>query len=179
MTNTFFTSDLHFSHVNIIKYCNRPFKNVDEMNRKLITNWNSRVKKEDIVYHVGDFCFRQGPEAPKAEHWIKQLNGNIIFINGNHDENGRNTLKTDIHSVIIKKGSRHFYIVHDPADAENFDINIVGHVHNSWKFKTEPWDMGKNIDFINVGTDQWGYRPVSFNEMMREYSKWKRSSSNT
>lgn len=175
MVQTWLTADLHINHSKIIQYCNRPFKNVDDMNKKLIKNWNNRVKKDDIVYHVGDFCFREHKDTPKAEHWIKQLNGRIIFINGNHDEGGRNTLKTDIHSVIIKKGKRYFYLVHDPKDAENFDINIVGHVHKEWKFKTEKWSIGQNIDLINVGTDMWNYAPVSYDQMMKEYNKWKKN----
>lgn len=88
----YFTSDCHFSHGNIIKYCDRPFKDLDEMNNVLIKNWNERIKTEDTIFHIGDFCFRNSPggkegegEINKAEFYRKQLNGNIIFIKGNHD----------------------------------------------------------------------------------------------
>ena len=56
--NYFFTSDLHLGHKNIIKYCNRPFSSLEEMNRIIIRRWNERVKVEDIVFVIGDFCFR-------------------------------------------------------------------------------------------------------------------------
>jgi calcineurin-like phosphoesterase family protein len=52
----FFTSDTHFNHKNIIKLCNRPFTSIEEMNEKIIENWNNIVKPEDIVWHLGDFA---------------------------------------------------------------------------------------------------------------------------
>ena len=52
----FFTADTHWGHRNIIRYCQRPFADVDEMNEALITNWNSTVGKDDIVFHLGDFA---------------------------------------------------------------------------------------------------------------------------
>lgn len=170
MVQTWFISDTHFNHAKIIEYSKRPFKDVDEMNRTLIKNWNERIKKDDTVYFLGDFCF-VFKGSPKAEHWISQLNGRIVFIKGNHDEN--NTLKTDIHSLLLDKNERFFYLVHKPEDGETGMINIVGHVHAAWKFKTFQWDIGHTTDCINVGVDVWSYRPVNFNEMMKEYKKWK------
>ena len=55
---TFFTSDTHFGHENIIKYCGRPFKDVEKMNERLIKNWNEVVKDTDTIFHLGDFSFR-------------------------------------------------------------------------------------------------------------------------
>ena len=54
--HTFFTSDTHFGHENIIKYCNRPFTSTEEMDKALISNWNKVVKPEDTVFHLGDFA---------------------------------------------------------------------------------------------------------------------------
>ena len=65
--NIWFTSDLHLGHGNIIKYCNRPFKDIEHMNRALIDNWNSRVKLNDVVFHVGDFCFKNSPGGKSGE----------------------------------------------------------------------------------------------------------------
>ena len=55
--NRYFTADTHFGHGNIIKYCNRPFKNHLEMDDELIRRWNNVVSNEDEVYHLGDFEF--------------------------------------------------------------------------------------------------------------------------
>ena len=52
----FFTSDTHFDHANIIKFCDRPFKDVEEMNWKLIKNWNDKVPQDGLVFHLGDFA---------------------------------------------------------------------------------------------------------------------------
>ena len=65
-----FTADQHFGHGNIIRYCNRPFRSVDEMNAVLIERWNSVVKPDDIVYQLGDFV------------WGDDLRGPLAYLNG-------------------------------------------------------------------------------------------------
>ena len=72
----YFTSDTHFGHANIIKYCKRPFANVDEMNIALVAAWNAKVKPEDTVYHLGDVTFKRLDMVPL-------LNGTKILIRGN------------------------------------------------------------------------------------------------
>ena len=79
---TFFTSDTHFNHANIIKFCNRPFKDVEQMNETLIANWNRVVGADDTVFHLGDFCLGGAAEWTKV---LNRLNGRIYLIMGNHD----------------------------------------------------------------------------------------------
>ena len=163
---TFFTSDTHFGHGNIIQYCNRPFKDLDSMNETMIRNWNEVVKPDDLVFFLGDFCFKNSPGGKKGEgvnevsdYWRKQLNGDIIFIKGNHDKN--NTTKSKITSCVINMGGEDMFLVHNPEDYNHkYRINLVGHVHEKWKTKR----IGNNI-LINVGVDVWDFRPVAFDKL--------------
>lgn len=80
----FFTSDEHLGHANIIKYCDRPFSSVEEMDRVIIQRHNEKVGKDDIVVHAGDFCWcKKYSEA--LDKYIRPLNGTHIFIKGSHD----------------------------------------------------------------------------------------------
>ena len=87
-SKVFFTSDHHFGHANIIRFCNRPWSTISEHNRALIANWNAVVPEDGIVFHLGDFCYKGG--GFPAMWWIKgQLHGRIILIRGNHDPDTR------------------------------------------------------------------------------------------
>jgi calcineurin-like phosphoesterase family protein len=81
--NTFFTADEHYLHENIIKFCNRPFANRDEMKEALIENHNQVVKDGDKVIHLGDFSYRGNWH--EVQTILRRLNGNHEFIFGNHD----------------------------------------------------------------------------------------------
>ena len=72
-SKVFFTSDTHFYHGNIIRFCNRPFKDVEMMNETIISNWNNTVGQDDIVFHLGDFCLGGSAEWTKI---LDRLNGN-------------------------------------------------------------------------------------------------------
>ena len=50
----FFTSDHHFGHTNILKFCNSPFNSIEQMNEELIKRWNEKIGPDDEVYHLGD-----------------------------------------------------------------------------------------------------------------------------
>lgn len=174
-----FTADLHLGHANIVKYCSRPFKDVREMNEVLITNWNHRVKPEDTVFHNGDFCFKNsagGKEGEgmihKSTYYTSKLNGNIVFIKGNHDRN--NSVRTIIDRLVIRYGPHFVNMVHVPENYDSdFAINFVGHVHEKWQMKRvfEPME-GRPIDLINIGVDVWGFKPVVFEEVYNVYRKW-------
>jgi len=71
-------SDHHLGHTNVIKYCSRPFKNVNHMDHCLINNWNAVVKDNDLVIHLGDLSFVSG-------NYLHHLNGKILLVKGNHD----------------------------------------------------------------------------------------------
>lgn len=166
--NTYFTADMHVYHDNIIKYCNRPFQDFNHMNEELIRKWNERVKNEDLVFHIGDFGF-----GKKAFELRKRLNGDIIFIQGNHDRH--NAIKTKINNIVIKIGRDYINLVHNPQYADSkYKINLVGHVHNNWECKKIRTSFGFT-DCINVGVDVNNFQPVTYNELMKKYYKWRKN----
>lgn len=146
------------------------------MNETIIRNHNERVKKNDELFFLGDFCFKNTPggkhgegTTTKSEEYINQLNGRIVFVKGNHD--GNNSLKTKIERVIIKYGKEKICLVHNPIHIDlSYNFNFVGHVHNRWKYKKI-----NNSVLVNVGVDVWNFRPVTFEEIMRDYNKWLRN----
>ena len=81
MGKIFFTSDLHFGHENVIRFDNRPFETVEEMNAELVRRWNAKVSNGDLVYVLGDMIWKSN--HGEAEKLIKSLNGQIILIKGN------------------------------------------------------------------------------------------------
>jgi len=167
------TSDTHFGHANIIKYCNRPFKSLETMDSRLIKNWNERVKKRDMVIFLGDFCFKNSSPIKgegvnlKWEHYRDKLNGEIVFIQGNHDSN--NSLPTKIKNLVFEYGNKEYFCTHNPKDFNSdYPINLVGHIHELWKFK-----YINNTLLVNVGVDVWGFKPISIEEIFREKKREK------
>jgi len=171
----YFISDTHLGHEKIIEYCHRPFKNVKEMDEKIIKNWNSRVKKEDVVFFLGDFCLCKSSEAPNSRkdafsYYRSQLNGEIIFLLGNHD--GHNKGKSLIESIVINHGGKRIYLTHNPKWAkEDFFWNFTGHCHgNLGTFRK----MGPKSTIVDLSVDCWNYTPVDINEINSAYSDWYR-----
>lgn len=180
--NLFFTADTHFSHSNIIKYCSRPFKNVEEMNRVLIHNFNERVKEDDTTIVVGDFCFKNSPNGKEGEglpvhakNYIKQLNGFLVFVRGNHDRN--NSVQTKIERLVLKIGGIYINVCHKPEEAliedvqHYYPLNLVGHIHNNWTTK-EITKNGKYSLLLNVGVDVHKFYPINFDEVKAIYDQW-------
>lgn len=192
MKTTWFTSDQHFSHVNVIKYCNRPFENVNEMNEELVKRHNVLVQPGDTVYHLGDFSMNRNVVL----QYLPRLNGNHYLIAGNHDA---------CHPVWAKKeprigrmrqfyldagfkevalvgavtiGNTWFLLNHMPYHSDhtkdvrytdfrpknNGNWLLHGHVHQLWKTQDK---------MINVGVDVWSYAPVSAEEILDIVRKTK------
>lgn len=152
----YFIADTHFNHENIIKYCNRPFKNSQEMNEHIIKKWNSVVKKEDTVYHLGDVGFGT---TEMLKDLVGRLNGTKILLRGNHDfKRGLNSWKEVGFSEVYKKKIElgNLILTHAPIELEDKEkINVFGHIHN------KPLDMRFNKDnHICVSCDVVDYIPI-------------------
>lgn len=175
MHNIFYTADLHFNHANVIKYCNRPFVSVEEMNEILIDNWNSKVKSQDIVYFLGDFAFAN---HETTEKYLKRLNGNIHLCRGNHDKslNGLHKYFTsvfDLKTILFDdesapNGRQPVVMSHYPLlsfDRQRYGSWMLhGHCHGTIKFDPK-------IRRIDVGVDNWDYYPVSYEEIKQYLNK--------
>jgi len=178
-----FTSDTHFFHRNVIEYCQRPWANVQEMNAGLISNWNARVKPNERVYVLGDFCFGGNTRAREI---LSQLNGHKILIRGNHDQPAHKMIAAGFSEVYenerieLPNGQSvllsHFPFHPDSLNDEDYwriyehdqrythkrimddreSILLHGHVHQQWK------TQGRQI---NVGVDVWNQGPVSHEQI--------------
>lgn len=194
-SHVFFTSDTHFGHENIIRFCNRPFASAEEMNEVLINNWNSVVGPDDHVFHLGDFALG-GAESWKAI--LPRLNGHIHLILGNHDlKNFRTSYADYFEEVVMQKyiqvGKKSIYLNHCPflcfggAYRDEPVWQLFGHVHSG------PTSEGKDTERLqylfptqyDVGVDNNNYTPVSFeqvkeiiNKQREEYEKYLRNSNN-
>ena len=81
--STFFTSDWHIGHENSLVFDNRPFRDLDQMHRVLVNNYNAQVPKDGICYFLGDIGVSSSEICLKI---MNQLNGTKVLILGNHDK---------------------------------------------------------------------------------------------
>jgi len=166
------TSDWHFGHNRNFIYEPRGFSSIEEMNKTIIDKYNSKVAPNDIVFCLGDCMLG---DNDKGIECIKQLNGKIYILPGNHDTSNRLRLYSTIPNVIIlslaeliKIGKRPYYLSHYPTMTGNFDvpyINFYGHTHQ----KTNFYD---DMPFAyHVGVDSHDCYPVNFNEAIEDIRK--------
>lgn len=173
----YFTSDTHFGHENIIKYCKRPFKDVEEHDATLIKNWNDVVPEDGIVFHLGDVAFGN---PNRVNDILSQLNGTIYLIIGNHDwrrivSEHAWRFKYMTQQINMKIGKRHIILNHYPMLAfsgawrgEDATYQLFGHVHTS-PYTDEGLDQARmNMLFTtqyDVGVDNNSFQPRSWNDV--------------
>jgi len=170
--NIFATADNHFFHVNMIKYEDRPFKNVDDMTNQMIKKWNNKVNKEDQVYIHGDFAFGNSVDIIKL---LDKLNGNKFMIRGNHDHalKDRELQKkfgwVKDYYVLKYKGIK-FVMFHYPIavwDCKHHgSIHLYGHIHSNKGDHHSLGNMQNNS--YNVGVDVNNFEPVSLEEILEK-----------
>lgn len=190
----YFSSDTHYYHENVIKYCSRPFSNVEEMNKAMFNNWNEIVKPEDIVYFLGDFSMA----ARSAEVFTPKLNGTKHLIHGNHDfthpYHKKSRKPENQKEWISKYKSWGWETIQDELILEHNGIKLRLHHmpypfigEGSWEDKYKnyrPKDDGtvllhghihdkgfiqksqSGTLMINVGVDVFDFKPVSIDRIM-------------
>lgn len=189
----FFTSDTHFGHSNIIKYCDRPFKNTDHMDRVIIDNWNDTVSDDSIVFHLGDVAMG---DITKSLPKVGLLRGCKVLVTGNHDRTfvkygaakvSQWTPEYEKYFDLVEsekgmgykspEGVRfalsHFPYTgdHTPSDRHS-DVRPVdngmplihGHTHSTDRLTLSI----KGTQQIHVGVDAWDFTPVSWDQIKEE-----------
>lgn len=158
----FFTADSHFGHANIIKYTNRPFDSVHDMNKALVANWNHVVSPHDSIYILGDFAFSN------HVRYASRLNGKKYLILGNHDkrkdvriavEQGFFEWAKEYHELKLPD-SPMIVLCHYSMRVWNKkhhgSYHLFGHSHGN----IEPFERS-----FDVGVDVWGYTPISLEKV--------------
>lgn len=175
----YFTSDLHFNHNKDFIYKARGFNSVEEMNEKIIDNFNSVVDYADPVYILGDVVLGDIEDGIEC---LKRLNGRKILIIGNHDSDNKilrykeEGIFSDIQFGFRMKANKrtHFYLSHYPSLVNNFDDpkkiwNLYGHTHSTEKFEITGH---KNY---NVGLDAHNCFPVSIETILNDINERKQN----
>lgn len=153
--NKWFTSDTHFSHTNIIRYTGRPFQSVNEMDERLIENWNALVEPQDTVFFLGDFGLGTTEFLTSL---CARLHGNKVCIRGNHDSSPAKMhtigFALVLESAFIKIGRHQVELVHIPSQPAPSHFQLHGHVHEK--------RPSKLVDRqLNLSVEVWDYKPVS------------------
>ena len=172
MSKIFFTSDTHYSHANVIKYCNRPYASAEEMDEALISNYNSVVGPNDTVWFIGDVFFCA---APTAKQILSRLNGKKKLILGNHDKMIRNQkpvqemfekIYPDLHEENIN--GTLIVMCHYPMlewnRSHHGSFMLHGHSHGNCKY---PYPRR----IMDVGVDPNNYRPIEWSEVKSRLEK--------
>ena len=194
MSNVFFTGDQHFGHARIIKFCNRPFKDVEEMDAEMVRRWNVVVEPDDTVYHLGDFTMEG---YAFAQQMFAQLNGKvrILSLPWHHDRRWLAKAKTApphtqdksyVHSqtfvrllppIEVIEVSRHGGTV--PKGERPLKITLCHYPMASWEASYHgAWSLHGHSHgeydgggfMLDVGVDAWAFAPVSLDEV-RTYMK--------
>ena len=184
-----FTGDMHFGHQRSIFFDNRPFRTVEEMDEELIRRWNAKVRKNDLVYSIGDMIWKTRNDD--ACEILKRLNGQIILIKGNHDKFLSNAKakkmlagvkERDDIIVTLEDGSQrrcildHFF--HPFYNGHMYGaILLHAHSHKTQealeevRYAAELRERGFVNEIYNVGCMYWNYEPVTLDEILEKGRK--------
>lgn len=166
----YYTADNHFDHKNILKFEDRPFETMDELKEGMIEAWNSVVKEEDTVYHMGDFVFGS---YTKWVAILERLNGRKVLIQGNHDSDKvvarllKEGYLAELHPVGMKQklGKHNLWLTHYPQEIgiRPNKFSIHGHIHAIPSRMTNQINVG--VDSQLLTGRKWGV-PVHEDELL-------------
>ena len=169
-----FTSDTHLGHANAIGFTNRPFDNIEAMNRTLIANINACVQARDELYILGDFSFRI-PAEDAARLRGKIRCRNVHLVPGNHDKDWSQpdvagTFVVEPPIKVLKAEGRKFVLSHYPImdwqSMRHGSIQLHGHIHTVGGAYNQA-NRARGLLRYDVGVDANGMMPVSMAQALQ------------
>jgi Predicted phosphoesterase or phosphohydrolase len=181
----FLTSDLHYGHENIIRYCDRPFETIQEMNDKLIENWNKTVCEGDLVFILGDFCFGSHSQWNRL---LDELKGKKYLIQGNHDHSAqiphdKFEKVCDLLTISIydkeEDSFSEILLSHYPfstwSGINKGVLHCCGHIHSTPDHSELGFDkyvaINSSWNAYDVGVDNNKFTPISYEELKVIFKK--------
>jgi len=163
MVNTWFTSDFHLGHRNIIRYCSRPFASVEEMDAAILANLNKLVGADDVLYFLGDFCLG-GPDQGR-QYRDRIVCRNIHVVEGNHDAALRDltgAFSSSNQLVEVRVRGQRIVLCHYAMRVWHHSGRGVWHLygHSHGNLADDPASLS-----LDVGVDSHGFRPWHFDEI--------------
>jgi calcineurin-like phosphoesterase family protein len=185
MSNIFLISDTHFSHKGIVKFLRsdgitkeRPWDNIEEMDEALVKNWNSVVRPEDKVYHLGDVVINRS-----ALPILNRLNGEKVLIKGNHDVFRANEYLAYFKDIRGSHKLHDYVLTHipiHPMSIERWNGNFHGHLHSKRVMAANGFPEYTNINgkylesddidprYFCVSVECINYTPISLDEAIKK-----------
>jgi calcineurin-like phosphoesterase family protein len=176
MSRTWLISDTHFGHANILTFePPRPFKDISEHDQTLIENWNSVVKPDDKIYHLGDVGLKNATYLGRI---LSCLNGSKVLIKGNHD-----TLKLSQYQQFFKDVRAYhvldkILLAHIPIHPHSLGRwrgQVHGHTHFNCVTETSGPFSKQDKRYMNISVEQIKYTPIAFEEVQEYYEKLRTS----
>ena len=184
--DVFFTTDFHLFHNNVIRFDNRPFKDVHEMHVAIEERWNEVVGPKDVVIYLGDLSFARREDKQYVENMLDRLNGTMHFVLGNHDKYDEIKKMSRFVSVqdYLEVRINHFdnsdsrvetlfccmhYPIYSWNKAHHGSYHIHGHCHGNLHHG-EDASFYNNRRVIDAGCMLHDYRPISYKEVMEKLS---------
>ncbi len=158
-------ADLHFDDASVLEYANRSFGSVGEMNDALVAAWNAVVDDRDTVVFLGDFTAPSEPTT--VRRWLRRLQGDVIFIAGDHDAGARRSTAVTAHRrYAFTADGYQFQCVHDPDDAHpGFDGWVIHGHHHNLRVDTYPF-LDPTHRRINVSVELINNSPLPVGELL-------------
>lgn len=161
-------SDHHFTHDNIIGYCERPFTSVGEMHDVMLSRFHETVEPDDTLYHLGDVAMAMQDDEKTGE-WLNRLSESAVLVRGNHDValDPESVDYPVVSACVLEAGDYRFYCTHRPEDTPEWWDGWVLHGHHHNNHPEEYPFVRTDEKRVNVGVELLDYRPVALPSIVR------------